>query len=50
MIWNKTYSPKYFINENGEVRTFDRCEYMPYSTPEEAYDEVQFILNKMINN
>lgn len=30
MIWNKIYSPEYFINERGEVRTFDRCEYMPY--------------------
>ena len=30
MIWFKTYSPEYFINELGEVRTFDRCEYMPY--------------------
>jgi hypothetical protein len=30
MIWFKTYSPEYFINQLGEVRTFDRCEYMPY--------------------
>ena len=30
MIWFKTYSPEYFVNKFGKVRTFDRCEYMPY--------------------
>ena len=28
-IWYKTFDPIYFINKDGQVRTFDRCEYMP---------------------
>ena len=30
IIWYSTFSPEYFINLYGDVRTFDRCEYMPY--------------------
>ena len=30
MTWFKTNYSEYFINHFGEVRTFDRCEYMPY--------------------
>jgi len=29
-IWYKTKDPHYYINHQGQVRTFDRCEYMPY--------------------
>jgi len=29
-VWFKTFNPIYFINHHGQVRTFDRCEYMPY--------------------
>jgi hypothetical protein len=28
--WYKTDFPEYFISLYGEIRTFDRCEYMPY--------------------
>jgi len=28
--WYKTYHPEYFVTRHGDVRTFDRCEYMPY--------------------
>lgn len=30
MTWFKTNYSEYFINHFGDVRTFDRCEYMPY--------------------
>jgi hypothetical protein len=30
IMWYKTYSPEYFATEDGTIRTFDRCEYMPY--------------------
>jgi len=32
IIWHKTPFPEYFISQTGEVRTFDRCEYMPYKS------------------
>ncbi len=30
MNWYKTFNSEYFVNSYGQVRTFDRCEYMPY--------------------
>lgn len=30
MNWYKTFNSEYFVNFYGQVRTFDRCEYMPY--------------------
>lgn len=31
-IWYKTSNPEYFANHQGQIKTFDRCEYMPYKT------------------
>jgi len=30
IVWYKTYNSKYFINFEGQVRTFDRCDFIPY--------------------
>ena len=51
MIWHKTHISEYFINENGEIRTFDRCEYMPYKNSVRKVKRNGKILNPIeLNN
>ena len=50
MIWYQSIFPGYFMNQMGDVRTFDKCEYMPYKNSVRKIHRKGKILNPIQMN